>query len=93
MDVGSSGQVLTSGGSASPSWANQSSLSVGSATKDGSGNTITSYYCTLSTDQTLSGAKTFSAATSFTNTTASTSKSTGAVKISGGLGVSGAIHS
>lgn len=30
------------------------------ATKDGSGNTITSYYCTLSTTQTLSGAKTFS---------------------------------
>lgn len=31
------------------------------ATKDGSGNTITSYYCTLSTAQTISGAKTFSA--------------------------------
>jgi hypothetical protein len=31
-----------------------------SANKDGSGNTITSYYCTLSTAQTLTGAKTFS---------------------------------
>ena len=29
------------------------------ATQDGSGNTITSYYCTLGTTQTLSGAKTF----------------------------------
>ena len=31
------------------------------ATQDGSGNTITSYYCTLSTAQTISGVKTFSA--------------------------------
>lgn len=30
------------------------------ATQDGSGNTITSYYCTLSTAQTISGVKTFS---------------------------------
>ena len=30
------------------------------ATQDGSGNTITSYYCTLSTNQTISGVKTFS---------------------------------
>lgn len=30
------------------------------ATQDGSGNTITSYYCTLSTAQTISGTKTFS---------------------------------
>lgn len=30
------------------------------ATKDGDGNTITSYYCTLSTAQTISGAKEFS---------------------------------
>lgn len=59
------------------------------ATKDGSGNTITSHYVTLSTAQTISGAKTFSAATSFTNTTASTSKTTGAVKVSGGVGVVG----
>lgn len=29
------------------------------ATQDGSGNTITSYYCTLSTAQTISGTKTF----------------------------------
>lgn len=98
IGTGTSGQVLTSGGSAAPAWVNQSTLSVGSATnatnatkatQDGSGNTITSYYCTLSTAQTLSGAKTFSAATSFTNTTASTNKSTGAVKVSGGLGVAG----
>ena len=32
------------------------------ATQDGSGNTITSYYCTLSTAQTISGVKTFTAA-------------------------------
>ena len=31
------------------------------ATADASGNTITSYYCTLSTNQTISGTKTFSA--------------------------------
>ena len=31
------------------------------ATQDGSGNTITSYYVTLSTNQTISGTKTFSA--------------------------------
>ena len=31
------------------------------ATQDASGNTITSYYCTLSTNQTISGTKTFSA--------------------------------
>ena len=35
------------------------------ATQDGSGNTITSYYCTLSTTQTISGAKTFSGNNSF----------------------------
>lgn len=64
------------------------------ATQDGSGNTITSYYCTLSTAQTVSGAKTFSGTNtfsgvnSFTNTTESTSMATGAVKLSGGLGVS-----
>lgn len=95
LGVGTSGQVLVSGGSAAPAWTNQSALSVGSATKatqDASGNTITTHYCTLSTAQTISGAKTFSAATSFTNTTASTSKTTGGVKVSGGLGVAGAIH-
>ena len=32
----------------------------GNAAKDGSGNTITSYYCTLATAQTISGTKTFS---------------------------------
>lgn len=36
------------------------------ATEDASGNTITSYYCTLSTDQTVSGSKTFSGTSKFT---------------------------
>ena len=36
------------------------------ATEDASGNTITSYYCTLSTDQTVSGSKTFSETSKFT---------------------------
>lgn len=49
LGVGTSGQVLTSKGSATPEWVNQSSLSVGSATKDGSGNTISSYYAPKST--------------------------------------------
>ena len=95
LGVGTSGQILKSNGSAAPSWVNQSDISAGSATKDGSGNTITSYYVTLSTAQTVSGAKTFSGTNtfsgvnSFTNTTASTSKSTGAVKVSGGVGVAG----
>lgn len=35
------------------------------ATEDASGNTITSYYCTLSTDQTISGSKTFSGTSKF----------------------------
>lgn len=61
------------------------------ATKDGSGNVITSTYVNLTGIQTISGAKTFSAVTDFTNTTASTSKSTGAVKVSGGVGVAGRI--
>ena len=39
------------------------------ATQDGSGNTITSYYVTLSTTQTISGAKTFSSAVTFANNT------------------------
>ena len=39
------------------------------ATQDGSGNTITSYYVTLSTTQTISGAKTFSSAVTFANGT------------------------
>lgn len=38
-----------------------SAASATKATQDGSGNTITSYYCTLSTAQTISGVKTFSA--------------------------------
>ena len=49
LGVGTSGQVLTSKGSATPEWTDQSSLSVGSATKDGSGNTISSYYAPKST--------------------------------------------
>lgn len=36
------------------------------AVQDGSGNTITSYYCTLSTDQTISGSKTFIGTSKFT---------------------------
>ena len=36
------------------------------ATEDASGNTITSYYCTLSTAQTVSGSKTFSGKSEFT---------------------------
>lgn len=36
------------------------------ATEDASGNTITSYYCTLSTAQTVSGSKTFSGTSEFT---------------------------
>ena len=36
------------------------------ATEDASGNTITSYYCTLSTAQTVSGSKTFSETSKFT---------------------------
>lgn len=95
LGTGTSGQVLTSGGSSAPTWTSQSSLAVGSATKatqDGSGNVITDTYVNLTGTQTISGAKTFSAVTSFSNTTASTSKTTGAVKVSGGLGVAGAIH-
>ena len=87
--------VSTTGTGATGTWDISISGNAATATKatqDGSGNTITSHYCTLSTAQTLSGAKTFSAATSFTNTTASTSKTTGAVKVSGGLGVAGAVH-
>ena len=37
-----------------------SATSATNATNDGDGNTITSYYCTLSTAQTISGTKTFS---------------------------------
>ena len=62
------------------------------ATQDGSGNTITSYYATLSTAQTISGAKTFSGATKITNTTASSSTSTGALIVSGGIGCAGNIY-
>lgn len=38
-----------------------SATSATRATQDGSGNTISSYYCTLSTAQTISGTKTFTA--------------------------------
>ena len=67
------------------------------ASKDGSGNVITSTYVNLIDVQTISGAKTFTAATTFsdtvdfTNTTASTSKTTGAIKVGGGVGVAGRI--
>ena len=62
------------------------------ATQDGSGNTITSYYTTISTAQTISGAKTFSGATKVTNTTASSSTTTGALIVSGGIGCAGSIY-
>jgi hypothetical protein len=39
------------------------------AAQDASGNTITSYYCTLSTAQTIGGNKTFTGTVSFNNTT------------------------
>lgn len=39
------------------------------ATQDGSGNTITSYYCTLSTAQTFTGNKTFNSICYFANGT------------------------
>jgi len=47
MAVGTSGQVLTSKGSAAPAWTSQSALSVGSATKatqDSDGNAINTTY-------------------------------------------------
>lgn len=47
--AGTENQVLLSSGSGAPSWVNQSTLSVGSATKatqDGNGNPITSTYAT-----------------------------------------------
>lgn len=56
--AGSNNQVLKSNGSGAPSWVNQSTLSVGSATKatqDGAGNTITTTYATQSALNTVSG--------------------------------------
>lgn len=49
------------------------------ATQDGSGNTITSYYCTLTTAQTISGVKTFSGANTHSgnNTFSGTNSFTG----------------
>lgn len=44
------------------------------ATQDGSGNTITTYYCTLSTAQTVSGAKTFSGNNTHSGTNSFTGK-------------------
>ena len=45
---------------ATDSYFNGNATSATKATQDGSGNTITSYYVTLSTNQTISGQKTFS---------------------------------
>lgn len=45
--VGTSGYVLKSNGTSAPTWLAQSSIAAGSATKDGSGNTITSTYAKL----------------------------------------------
>lgn len=42
--AGTDGYILKSSGSGAPTWVAQSTLSVGSATKDGSGNTITATY-------------------------------------------------
>jgi hypothetical protein len=42
--AGTSGYILKSNGTGAPTWLAQSSIAAGSATKDGSGNTITSYY-------------------------------------------------
>ena len=50
------------------------------ATQDGSGNTITSYYTTLSTAQTISGNKTFSGNAYFANGTTYYVNSSGAAK-------------
>ena len=50
------------------------------ATKDDSGNTITSYYCTLSTAQTISGSKTFSETSKFTGDVYVTGYSTGGLR-------------
>ena len=54
LGAGSSGQILKSNGSSAPSWVNQSTLSVGSATKatqDGDGNVITDTYRALDNNQ------------------------------------------
>lgn len=50
------------------------------ATADASGNTITSYYCTLSTDQTVSGSKTFSGTSEFTGDVYVTGYGTGGLR-------------
>lgn len=50
------------------------------ATEDASGNTITSYYCTLSTDQTVSGSKTFSGTSKFTGDVYVTGYGTGGLR-------------
>ena len=50
------------------------------ATEDASGNTITSYYCTLSTAQTVSGSKTFSETSKFTGDVYVTGYSTGGLR-------------
>ena len=54
LGSGTSGQILKSNGSSAPSWVNQSTLSVGSATKatqDGDGNVITDTYRALDDNQ------------------------------------------
>lgn len=50
------------------------------ATADASGNTITSYYCTLSTAQTVSGSKTFSGTSKFTSDVYITGYSSGGLR-------------
>ena len=52
------------------------------ATGDGSGNTISTYYCTLTTDQTISGNKTFSGTTHATGSLYVTGYSSGGMRFS-----------
>ena len=69
--VGTENQILLSSGSGAPVWANQTSLSVGSATKatqDGNGNVISSTYAKLASP-TFTGTPKAPTATAGTNTT------------------------
>lgn len=69
--VGTSGQILKSNGSGAPTWVNQSSLDVGSATKatqDGNGNNIVDTYAPLNSPE-FTGSPNAPTATAGTNTT------------------------
>lgn len=54
------GTLTVTGNTTAPTFIGNLSGTADKAKQDGNGNTITSYYCTLSTAQTLSGQKTFS---------------------------------